>query len=93
MNYVIVPAVPGFEVLEYFHNNGGADACIVAWRISPADGCDYAEPITPNTNSNRNNCVIKYPDGRVDWPACQTWDSEALWLQDASARAIGLKIA
>jgi hypothetical protein len=89
--YVIIPAGPGYEVLEYYHNEGGTDACIdrqpvVAWRIDPADGSDYAEPITPDTNNKRFECVIKYPDGRVNWPACQTWDTEALWLVDAEAR-------
>ena len=75
MNYVVIPAGPGFEVLEYFHNNGGADACIdrqpvVAWRVPGADDFEYAEPITPDTFDRKSEYVIKYPDGRVVWPAC-----------------------
>ena len=53
--YVIIPALPGFEALAYFHNEGGADACIdrhpvVAWRIDPAEDSEWAEPITPDSD-------------------------------------------
>ena len=84
----VIAANPGFELLEYFHNEGGADACvarspIVGWRVTNGD---YAEPIAadgPVTNTGA--AVVKYPDGRVTLPACQTWDNEALWLADVSA--------
>jgi len=84
---VIVAANPGFEVLEYHHNNGGDDACvsrspIVAWRVVEGK---YAEPVLTETTLT-NEVFIKYPDGRVNWPECQVWDSEALWLEDITIR-------
>lgn len=94
--YVIIPAAPGFETLTYFHNNGGADACIdrqpvVAWRIDPTEA-EWAEPITPDTEY-RDKWVIKYPDGSVCRVADRTWDSEALWLADMTAQGEQRKIA
>jgi len=89
--YVIIPALPGFEAVQYYHNNGGADACIdrqpvVAWRIDPAEGSEWAEAITPDLLNRDIETYIKYPDGRIVWPAVQTWDDEAAWLVDTAVR-------
>ena len=84
----IIAANPGFELLEYFHNEGGEDACvsrspIVAWKVTNGE---YAEAIAVEGPTRNSEAVVKYPDGRVTMPECQTWDDEASWLADARIR-------
>jgi len=84
----VLPANPGFELLEYHHNEGGADACvsrspIVGWKVF--DNGAYVEALAVETFMT-SEPVIKCPDGRVIWQECQTWEDEGAWFAYATTR-------
>ena len=70
---VIVPANPGFFIVEWCDNDDGTfaplETPIIAWRIVDEDGIVSAKPITPDwcidDSHNDSDGPIKYPDGQV----------------------------
>lgn len=84
-----IPALPGtytvmydFSVDEVFREN------VVAWVIAGKESFFF--PLTGGcgwvSNSYGKYDAVLFPDGRVEAYEA-TWQTEALWLEDARARA------
>lgn len=88
--YHVVPATPGFEVLEFQPTNG-RDVLrhpVIAWavKVSSAIGGSDNIPICP-TGVSVVECGVKYPSGRV-WVYKVGWfDGEEDWLDWACEAA------
>lgn len=87
----VVPAMPGFRVLCYWHVEGGQasdnfvdEHPIIAWHING----DGAKPITPDWDINAHgDLVVLYPDGRVISSGDRQWPNQDEWLNDMAMAA------
>ncbi len=87
-NVAFVMALPGWDVLYYFHGGRFETAPVVAWGIVAQEGTFVrAFPVTTDLAwSIEDTRAICTPDGDVTVGDLERWDSVWSWLDDMKRR-------
>lgn len=81
----VIPANPGFWVLEYHgqdeYGHNITRNPVIAWRVYPYENSSV-EPITVDEQCNPGETIVLYPDGRVVHPSFSEYENEQDWIAD-----------